>query len=228
MKIEKKILRKSEKLSSSAKAAIAASLGVAASFALSACISDSSEVNSEESKNSEQTCGITECGHEFNSPSEASPCTCETVPSSSNKVIGIPLSGEHYSSSSIEALSSAAHLSAMRPISSSITAGIPHVYSSPTVPPSSSSITTPPLAGDIIPIEHSSSSSATQPSSSSANDETIKKNPKIDSTLVPIIVPNVPVIKDSLIPNIHLCEDPNCHKLLIDSMVTTLETDDIA
>ena len=222
MKIEKKILRKSEKLSSSAKAAIAASLGVAASFALSACISDSSEVNSEESKNSEHTCGMVACDEDLTSNSSS-----ESIPSSSNKVIDIPLSGEHYSSSSIEALSSAARLSAMRPISSSITAGIPHVYSSPTVPPSSSSITTPPLAGDIIPIEHSSSSSATQPSSSSTSDETTKKNPETDSTLVPIIVPNVPVIKDSLIPNIHLCEDPNCHKLLIDSMVTTFEQDDI-
>ena len=222
MKIEKKKVHKKTTFSSSAKATIAASLGVAASFALSACISDSSDVSAEGPKTPERTCGMVACDEDLTSSSSN-----ESNPSSSSKVIDIPKSYEHYSSSSIEALSSAARLSAMRPISSSITAGIPHVYSSPTVPPSSSSITTPPLAGDIIPIEHSSSSSATQPSSSSANDETIKKNPEIDSTLVPIIVPNVPVIKDSLI-RIHLCEDPNSPGCLIESMVTTLETDDIA
>ena len=222
MKIEKKKVHRNVAFSSKAKSMIAASLGVAASFALSACVSDASEVNSEESKNPEHTCGMVACDEDLTPNSSSG-----SIPSSSNKVIDIPQSYEHYSSSSIEALSSAARLSAMRPISSSITAGIPHVYSSPTVPPSSSSITTPPLAGDIIPIEHSSSSSATQPSSSSANDEIIKVNPETDSTLIPTIGPT---IKDTLIPQIHLCDDPNnpnCH-MLIQSMVTTLETDDIA
>ena len=216
MKIEKKKVLKRLQKNRISQTAIIAALGLSSIFTLNACEDPSSALRNDDDP-------------DINSSNDTAVSSSSEDPasSSSSKIIDIPKSYEHYSSSSIEALSSAARLSAMRPISSSITAGIPHVYSSPTVPPSSSSITTPPLAGDIIPIEHSSSSSATQPSSSSANDETIKKNPEIDSTLVPIIVPNVPVIKDSLIPNIHLCEDPNCHKLLIDSMVTTFEQDDI-
>lgn len=216
MKIEKKKVLKRLQKNRISQTAIIAALGLSSIFTLNACEDPSSALRNDDDP-------------DINSSNDTAVSSSSEDPasSSSSKIIDIPKSYEHYSSSTIEALSSAAHLSAMRPISSSITAGIPHVYSSPTVPPSSSSITTPPLAGDIIPIEHSSSSSATQPSSSSANDESIKKNPEIDSTLVPIIVPNVPVIKDSLIPNIHLCEDPNCHELLIDSMVTTFEQDDI-
>lgn len=216
MKIEKKKVLKRLQKNRISQTAIIAALGLSSIFTLNACEDPSSALRNDDDP-------------DINSSNDTAVSSSSEDPasSSSSKIIDIPKSYEHYSSSSIEALSSAARLSAMRPISSSITAGIPHVYSSPTVPPSSSSITTPPLAGDIIPIEHSSSSSATQPSSSSANDETIKKNPEIDSTLVPTIVPNVPVIKDSLIPNIHLCEDPNCHELLIDSMVTTFEQDDI-
>ena len=162
MKLEKKKVHGNITFSSSAKATIAASLGVAASFAMSACISDSSETRIEEPKDSQKNCGMEKCDKDF-------------ISSSSSKVIDIPKSYEHYSSSVIEALSSA-------------------------------------------------SQPATQPSSSNNNDENIQVNPKIDSTLPP----NTPTIKDTLIPNIHLCKDPNCHEFIIDSMVTTLETSDIA
>lgn len=202
MKIEKKKVHKKTTFSSSAKATIAASLGVAASFALSACISDSSEANTAGPKNPESTCGMVACDEDLTSSSSN-----ESNPSSSSKVIDIPKSYEHYSSSSIDALSSATP-SVTRPISSSITAGVPHVYT-----PSSTTLP--------------SSSSATQPSSSNANVEIIKVNPETDSTLIPTIDPSVPVIKDTLI-FIHLCEDPNSPGCQIQSMVTTLETDDIA
>jgi hypothetical protein len=216
MKIEKKKVLKRLQKNRISQTAIIAALGLSSIFTLNACEDPSSALRNDDDP-------------DINSSNDTAVSSSNEDPasSSSSKIIDIPKSYEHYSSSSIEALSSAARLSAMRPTSSSITAGIPHVYSSPIVPPSSSSITTPPLAGDIIPIEHSSSSSATQPSSSSANDETIKKNPEIDSTLVPTIVPDFPAIKDSLI-RIHLCEDPNSPGCLIESMVTTLETDDIA
>ena len=200
MKIEKKKILGNATLSSSAKATIAASLGVAASFALSACISDSSDTSSEGPKTPERTCGMVACDEDLTSSSSN-----ESNPSSSSKVIDIPKSYEHYSSSVIEALSSASQLVAP-PISSSITGGVPLIYSSPTVP--------------------LSSSSATQPSSSNSKVEIIVNPPK-DSTFIPTIDPSVPVIKDSLI-FIHLCEDPNSPGCQIQSMVTTLETDDIA
>lgn len=212
MKIEKKKVIGSSNISSIAKSAFAVALGIT-TVSMTACEDPSSALRNDDDP-------------DINSSNDTAVSSSSEDPasSSSSKIIDIPKSYEHYSSSVIEALSSAARLSAMRPISSSITAGIPHVYSSPTVPPSSSSITTPPLAGDIIPIEHSSSSSATQPSSSSANDEIIKNNPEIDLTPIPT---DFPAIKDSLI-RIHLCEDPNSPGCLIESMVTTLETNDIA
>ncbi len=208
MKIEKKKVLGNATFSSSAKATIAASLGVAASFALSACISDSSDVSAEGPKTPERTCGMVACDEDLTSSSSN-----ESNPSSSSKVIDIPKSYEHYSSSSIDALSSATP-SVTRPISSSITGGVPLIYSSPTVPLSSYSA-------------KPASSSSVKPSSSNANVEIIKVNPETDSTLIPTIGPT---IKDTLIPQIHLCDDPNnpnCH-MLIQSMVTTLETDDIA
>ena len=208
MKIERKKVLGNATFSSSAKATIAASLGVAASFALSACISDSSDVSAEGPKTPERTCGMVACDEDLTSSSSN-----ESNPSSSSKVIDIPKSYEHYSSSSIDALSSATP-SVTRPISSSITGGVPLIYSSPTVPLSSYSA-------------KPASSSSVKPSSSNANVEIIKVNPETDSTLIPTIGPT---IKDTLIPQIHLCDDPNnpnCH-MLIQSMVTTLETDDIA
>ena len=208
MKIEKKKVLGNATFSSSAKATIAASLGVAASFALSACISDSSDVSAEGPKTPERTCGMVACDEDLTSSSSN-----ESNPSSSSKVIDIPKSYEHYSSSVIEALSSASQPVA-RPISSSITGGVPLIYSSPTVPLSSYAA-------------KPASSSSVKPSSSNANVEIIKVNPETDSTLIPTIGPT---IKDTLIPQIHLCDDPNnpnCH-MLIQSMVTTLETDDIA
>jgi len=212
MKIEKKKVIGSSNISSIAKSAFAVALGIT-TVSMTACEDPSSALRNDDDP-------------DINSSNDTavSSSSEEQAQSSSSKVIDIPKSYEHYSSSAIEALSSASQ-PVSRPISSSIiSSGIPHVYSSPTVPPSSSSITTPPLAGDIIPIEHSSSSSATQPSSSSANDEIIKNNPEIDLTPIPT---DFPAIKDSLI-RIHLCEDPNSPGCLIESMVTTLETNDIA
>ena len=83
-----------------------------------------------------------------------------------------------------------------------------------------------PISSSIISsgIPHVYSSPSVPPSSSSANDEIIKNNPETDLTPIPT---DFPAIKDSLI-RIHLCEDPNSPGCLIESMVTTLETNDIA
>ena len=191
MKIEKKIVKNSAKLSLAAKGAIAASFGIAA-VALTAC---------EESATAASPAQDPETG------------APETKTPSSSSVVDIPLSHEALSSSAVEALSSAA-----KPLSSSsedvdvMLAGVIAPHHLDTIP-SSSSVAEPlssssydelipppeagvieapdesdfesssssevnaqsssaeepvPLAGDPI-IEESSSSEAEQPSSSSVN-----------------------------------------------------------
>ena len=177
MKIEKKKVLKGSNANSIAKNAIAATLGLSAIFTMNACVETSSALRDE-----------TEPDIDGSNNTAVSSSSEEQASSSSSKIIDIPKSYAHYSSSVIEALSSA-----KQPNSSSsiISAGIPHAYSS---------------------------SSTTLPSSSSPGVE-IEIKPEVR-----------PVIKDTLIPEIHLCDDPNNQncRMLIQSMVTTLETDDIA
>ena len=162
MKIEKKVVKNSAKLSLAAKSAIAASFGIAA-VALTAC---------EESGTSAAP----------DSTDLEDPNTGSETPSSSS-VADIPLSHEALSSSAVEALSSAAE-----PLSSSSLeepypppeAGTiaaptdediygPSSSSSSEEEAQSSSAEEPePLAGDPI-IEESSSSEVEQPSSSSVD-----------------------------------------------------------
>ena len=185
MKIEKKIVKNSTKLSIAAKSAIAASFGIAA-VALTAC---------EESATAASPAQDPETG----APKTETP--------SSSSVVDIPLSHEALSSSAVEALSSAAEpdfppqagiippdeqyvesssSSEVKPLSSSS-------YDEPYPPPESGVVEAPddiinsesssssvveaqsssaeepePLAGDPI-IEESSSSEVEQPSSSSVN-----------------------------------------------------------
>ena len=161
MKIEKKIVKNSTKLSIAAKSAIAASFGIAA-VALTAC---------EESATAASPAQNPETG----APENETP--------SSSSVVDIPLSHEALSSSAVEALSSAAE-----PLSSSSfeepypppEAGTiaaptdediygPSSSSSSEEEAQSSSAEEPePLAGDPI-IEESSSSEVEQPSSSSVD-----------------------------------------------------------
>ena len=161
MKIEKKIVKNSAKLSIAAKSAIAASFGIAA-VALTAC---------EESATAATPAQDPETG----APENETP--------SSSSVVDIPLSHEALSSSAVEALSSAAE-----PLSSSSfeepypppEAGTiaaptdediygPNSSSSSEEEAQSSSAEEPvPLAGDPI-IEESSSSEVEQPSSSSVD-----------------------------------------------------------
>ena len=161
MKIEKKIVKNSAKLSIAAKSAIAASFGIAA-VALTAC---------EESATAASPAQNPETG----APENETP--------SSSSVVDIPLSHEALSSSAVEALSSAAE-----PLSSSSfeepypppEAGTiaaptdediygPSSSSSSEEEAQSSSAEEPvPVAGDPI-VEESSSSEVEQPSSSSVD-----------------------------------------------------------
>ncbi|MBO6076260.1 MAG: hypothetical protein J6P15_03920 [Fibrobacter sp.] len=188
MKIEKKIVKNSAKLSLAAKSAIAASFGIAA-VALTAC-EESGDVAAPDPTDLEK-------------PETGAP---ETETPSSSSVADIPLSHEALSSSAVEALSSAAEpdfppqagvippddlypesssSSEAKPLSSSS-------YDEPYPPPEAGVIEAPdendfesssssevnvqsssaeepvPLAGDPI-IEESSSSEVQQPSSSSVN-----------------------------------------------------------
>lgn len=199
MKIEKKKVVKSSKLSNFAKSAVAAALGIAASIGTTACDDSISAIGGDKKQEPEPTCGEVECGSEF----------------SSSSYTDISSSGEHLSSEAIEALSSA-----KQPKSSSsiISAGIPHTYSSSSVKQPSSSSYEPPLQAGILPPYEDSSSSET-PSSSSEARSSSSKTEVPDPRITPVI--------DTLSPRIHLCEDPNDPRCLIESMVTTFEQDDI-
>ena len=199
MKIEKKKVVKSSKLSNFAKSAVAAALGIAASIGTTACDDSISAIGGDKKQEPEPTCGEVECGSEF----------------SSSSYTDISSSGEHLSSEAIEALSSA-----KQPKSSSsiISAGIPHTYSSSSVEQPSSSSYEPPLQAGILPPYEDSSSSET-PSSSSEEKSSSSEADIPDPRIIPVI--------DTLSPRIHLCEDPNDPRCLIESMVTTFEQDDI-
>lgn len=199
MKIEKKKVVKSSKLSHLAKSAVAAALGIAASIGSTACDDSISAIGGDKKQEPEPTCGEVECGSEF----------------SSSSYTDISSSGEHLSSEAIEALSSA-----KQPKSSSsiISAGIPHTYSSSSVKQPSSSSYEPPLQAGILPPYEDSSSSET-PSSSSEEKSSSSEADIPDPRIIPVI--------DTLSPRIHLCEDPNDPRCLIESMVTTFEQDDI-
>ena len=199
MKIEKKKVVKSSKLSNFAKSAVAAALGIAASIGSTACDDSISAIGGDKKQEPEPTCGEVECGSEF----------------SSSSYTDISSSGEHLSSEAIEALSSA-KLPKSR--SSIISAGIPHTYSSSSVKQPSSSSYEPPLQAGILPPYEDSSSSET-PSSSSEEKSSSSEADIPDPRIIPVI--------DTLSPRIHLCEDPNDPRCLIESMVTTFEQDDI-
>ena len=199
MKIEKKKVVKRSKLSNFAKSAVAAALGIAASIGTTACDDSISAIGGDKKQEPEPTCGEVECGSEF----------------SSSSYTDISSSGEHLSSEAIEALSSA---KLPKSSSSIISAGIPHTYSSSSVKQPSSSSYEPPLQAGILPPYEDSSSSET-PSSSSEEKSSSSEADIPDPRIIPVI--------DTLSPRIHLCEDPNDPRCLIESMVTTFEQDDI-
>ena len=209
MKIEKKIVKNSTKLSIAAKSAIAASFGIAA-VALTAC---------EESATAASPAQNPETG------------TPENETPSSSSVVDIPLSHEALSSSAVEALSSAAE-----PLSSSsfeepypppeagtIAAptdedfyGSNSSSSSEEEAQSSSAEEPVPLAGDPIFIDDSlssvNSSNSEDPASSSSFNRYQGE------------CPNGPASPDC---NVRLCVDPDGPCNLIVSMVTTYEPGDI-
>jgi len=230
MKIEKKKVVKSSKLSHFTKTTVAAALGIAASFGTTACDDSMSATSGDHPKQPETnpTCGQAACGEQY----------------SSSSYTDISSSGEHLSSEAIEALSSA-----MQPLSSSSTAFPPPESGSPMVlsserlssssveKPSSSSYEPPPEAGILPPYEESSSSEM-QSSSSIVEPEPLAGDPIIQESSSSESTPEAQSSSSSDIdikpapidtnynPRIHLCPD-GTGSCLIYSMVTTFEQDDI-
>jgi hypothetical protein len=214
MKIEKKRVVNSSKLSITAKRAAAAALGITTVVSLSACEDTLSANGSSQPPETTPTCGVEECGSEL----------------SSSSYTDISSSGEHLSGSSLDALSSAAKMSS-NSNEPPLSAGVP-LISSPSSSKSSSSAVVPvssseeepiQLSGDIAPFEDSSSSSEVETPQSSSNPI------KID-TITPDTVKQEPYTihceeSDSTGYNLRLCKDQN--GLTIFSMVTTFEQDDL-
>ena len=223
MKIEKKKIINSSRLSSTTKAGIASMLGMSAVL-MSGCLGEAE---------SGQVIGPVEPDN--NNPNSSDDSEGPEIASSSS-VADIPLSHEHLSSEVVEALSSS---SVQTPSSSSyepiIEAGIlpPYEESSSSVAPLSSSEEEPiMLSGDIAPYEDPTSSSVEAASSSSkvqssssrlevqiepVNPDTINKKRIIE----PIFCEE----NDPSCYNIRLCKDPE--GCMIYSMVTTFEQDDV-
>ena len=222
MKIEKKKVVKSSKLSHFTKSAVAAALGIAASIGATACDDSMSATSEDHPKQPETnpTCGQAACGEQH----------------SSSSYTDISSSGEHLSSEAIEALSSA-----KQPKSSSsiISAGIPHTYSSSSVEKPSSSSYEPIIEAGILPPYEESSSSETQSSSSIVEPEPLAGDPIIQessssestpdaqsSSSSDIDIEPVPIDTIDLNPRVYLCPDGTTSCLMV-SMVTTFEHDDI-
>ena len=217
MKIEKKKVVKSSKLSHFTKSAVAAALGIAASFGTTAC-DDSMSATGDDNKKQEPepTCGETACGEQF----------------SSSSYTDISSSGEHLSSEAIEALSSA---KLPKSSSSIISAGIPHTYSSSSVEKPSSSSYEPIIEAGILPpyeedLDVSSSSSDTTPTSS-ANESSSSSEQTPYGDCAPDDQKCIDDWRcqhnDPLCPQIYMCDDPKDPRCMMVSMVTTFEQDDI-
>ena len=206
MKIEKKIVKNSAKLSLAAKSAIAASFGIAA-VALTAC---------EESA----TAASPAQNHETGAPENETP--------SSSSVVDIPLSHEALSSSAVEALSSAAEpdfppqagvippddlypesssSSEAKPLSSSS-------YDEPYPPPEAGVIEAP----DESDFESSSSSEVKAQESSSSEAE----QPSSSSVDLHEVCPD----NDPFCIQVHMCNNED--GCMVASMVSTYERFDTA
>ncbi|MBR6832761.1 MAG: hypothetical protein IKM81_05120 [Fibrobacter sp.] len=206
MKIEKKIVKNSAKLSIAAKSAIAASFGIAA-VALTAC---------EESATAASPAQNPETG------------APETETSSSSSVVDIPLSHEALSSSAVEALSSAAEpdfppqagvippddlypesssSSEAKPLSSSS-------YDEPYPPPEAGVIEAP----DESDFESSSSSEVKAQESSSSEAE----QPSSSSVDLHEVCPD----NDPFCIQVHMCNNED--GCMVASMVSTYERFDTA
>lgn len=206
MKIEKKIVKNSAKLSIAAKSAIAASFGIAA-VALTAC---------EESA----TAASPAQNHETGAPENETP--------SSSSVVDIPLSHEALSSSAVEALSSAAEPDFppqagvippddLYPESSSSSEAKPQSsssYDEPYPPPEAGVIEAP----DESDFESSSSSEVKAQESSSSEAE----QPSSSSVDLHEVCPD----NDPFCIQVHMCNNED--GCMVASMVSTYERFDTA
>ena len=224
MKIEKKKITGNKSLSTATKSAIAATLGMAAAFTLNACDDSSSPTsgqvaepidNSSSSEDSvlpdsanspETTSSVSQTEGAASSSQVENLNQSETAPSSSSKIVDIPLSQEPVSSSVAEAISSLMESSSSQAAPESSEAA----PTSSTVAPGSSSEATP------------ASSDDTPSSSSHSGWNYWPADPSSSSKDYSDVCPD----NDPWCIHVHMCEDrpDGC---MAASMVTTFERDDI-
>lgn len=224
MKIEKRKITGNKQLSAAAKSAIAATLGIAAAFTLNACDDSSSPTsgqvaepidNSSSSEDSvlpdsanspETTSSVSQTEGAASSSQVENLNQSETAPSSSSKIVDIPLSQEPVSSSVAEAISSLMESSSSQAAPESSEAA----PTSSTVAPGSSSEATP------------ASSDDTPSSSSHSGWNYWPADPSSSSKDYSDVCPD----NDPWCIQVHMCEDrpDGC---MAASMVTTFERDDI-
>lgn len=227
MKIEKKIVKNSAKLSLAAKSAIAASFGIAA-VALTAC-EESGDVAAPDPTDLEK-------------PETGAP---ETESPSSSSVVDIPLSHEALSSSAVEALSSAAEPDFppqagvippddLYPESSSSSEAKPLSSSSydELIPPPESGVVEAPDENDL---ESSSSSEVNAQSSSAEEPEPLPGDPIIEeSSSSEVQQPSSSSVNlqevcpdnDPFCIQVHMCNNED--GCMVASMVSTYERFDTA
>ena len=232
MKIEKKKVVKSSKLSLFTKRAVAAALGIAASIGTTACDDSISAIGDDNKKQEpEPTCGETACGEQF----------------SSSSYTDISSSGEHLSSEAIEALSSAKQPLSSSSVAPLISSGVPLIsspsssdsHSSSSVEKPSSSSYEPMIEAGILPPYEEYSSSETLSSSSSEEPEPLAGDPIIQESSSSESTPDAQPSSSSDIdvkkidpapidtnPRVYLCPDGTTSCLMV-SMVTTFEHDDV-
>ena len=203
MKIEKKKITGNRQLSTTAKSAIAAALGMAAAFTLNAC-DDSSSASGDD----EPLGGVIEpedpiLPDSVNSSETASSSSqTEATPSSSSKIVDIPLSQEPVSSSVAEAISSLMESSSSEAAPASSEAATTSSETAPT-----SSTVAPESSSAVAPPSSSSNYGWGVPNSSSVNLEEVCPD------------------NDAWCIQLHMCE--NQSGCMAGSMVTTFERDDI-
>lgn len=224
MKIEKKKITGNKQLSAAAKSAIAATLGMAAAFTLNACDDSSSPTSGQvglpvDDSSSSDDSVLPDSGSSPETASSSSQTEgaasssqvenlnqAETAPSSSSRIVDIPLSQEPVSSSVAEAISSLMESSSSQAAPESSEAA----PTSSTVAPGSSSEATP------------ASSDDTPSSSSHSGWNYWPADPSSSSKDYSDVCPD----NDPWCIQVHMCEDrpDGC---MAASMVTTFERDDV-
>ena len=207
MKIEKRKVTGSPRLSTATKSTFAALLGMAAAFTLNACDDSTSAKDDNEEPDGTVTPGSSDSSTPA-TPSSSNAEGAQTPTSSS--ALDIPLSQEHLSSEVQDALSSIAESSSSATEPSSSDDAVPE----------SSAAENPESSGDSTITSSESAPESSESAPPSSSDEV--QPPNSSDSNENQCEPNDPACYE-----VHLCTDPNDWRCMTVSMVTTFERDDI-